>query len=83
MEGGKTVDVPFGADKWEERLRCLFDSIVERLQRRMAILTEDLVLGEEDALCEREEKSNQNQEEPRSGNRNMSDRLTNTSYTTH
>ena len=41
---------------WEEGLRCLFDGLIERLRRQMAILTEDLDLGEEHALCEREER---------------------------
>jgi hypothetical protein len=53
---GKERNVPIRTDKWEEGLRCLFDGLVERLRRRMAILTEDLVLGEEHALCEREER---------------------------
>ena len=41
---------------WEEGLRCLFDGLVERLRRQMTILTEDLDLDEEHALCEREER---------------------------
>lgn len=49
-KGGRERDVPIGTDKWEEGLRCLFDGLVERLRRRMAILAEDLVLGEEHAL---------------------------------
>jgi hypothetical protein len=59
MKGGLREieqNVPVGADKWEEGLRCLFDGLVERLRRRMAILTEDLVLGEEHPLCERDER---------------------------
>jgi hypothetical protein len=55
-EERKLRNVPFGANKWEERLRYLFDGLVEHLRRRMAILMEDLVLGEEHALCEKTEE---------------------------
>jgi hypothetical protein len=47
------MDVPLFADKWEEGLRGLFYGLVKRLRRRVAVLTEDLVLGKEHALCER------------------------------
>lgn len=38
------------ADEGEERLGRLLDGLVERLGRRVAVLAEDLVLGEEHAL---------------------------------
>ena len=48
----KEWDEPVGADEREEGLCRLLDGLVECLRGGVTVFTEDLVLGEEHALCQ-------------------------------
>ena len=48
--GGVHVVHTVGTNEWVERLSSLLDSLVESLGRRVAVLTENLVLSEEHAV---------------------------------